>query len=277
MYKVPLTLSYDSLPKRDLLLKLTADYLSKLRTNLNFDSDRNRFLATGSTAIQYLKETCQYRKQLQLCLKNFDGRTAETFGSEFVHAVRTLYQDHLINLGQSIIMFTERNVKGKKTLDLNLTRTNVKNSHYSAILENLFNEYGENVLNMENHPWTCRIARIQDCSKDTMNRLEGKLRIIGQFACLDEAISFLEIRIGLHGKYTFKILVDSLDELITHFLIDSSNGQINQVKARKPIDELVRQAAGQYEILNAPTYLVNPEAYKSILRHRIKATLKKLR
>lgn len=88
-------------------------------------------------------------------------------------------------------------------------------------------------------------------------------------------ISFLEVRIGLHGKYTFKLLVDDLDELINDFLIDSSNGHINKVKAKKPVDELVKEAAGKYEILNAPTYLVNPEAYKSILKHRIKSTLKK--
>lgn len=268
-------LTGNHLSKRELLLKLTADRFSKLNNNQNFDSDQARYLSTSITAVEYLKETGQYRKQLQLCLKNFSGRTADTFRSEFVTAVRTLYRDHLVNLGQGVMDFVGNSVKRKKTLDLDFTGYTISNKHFSIILETLFNEYGENVLNLEYHPWTCRIARIHDCSKDTITRLEGKLRTIGQFACLEEAISFLEIRIGLHGKYTFKILVDSLDELIGDFLIDSSNGQINKVKAKKPVEELVKEAANKYEILNVPTYLVNPESYKSVLRHRIKATLKK--
>jgi len=269
-----LAITGDSLSNRDLLLKLTLDHFARLRKQ-NFESDSNRYLATNITAIAYLKETNQYRRQLQLCLKNFAGRTAESFRPEYVSAVRKLYQEHLINLGRAVIAFAERNIQHKKTLDLDLTAATITNQHFLGILESLFNEYGQDVLQMDYQPWTCRIARIHDTSKDTINRLEGKLRTIGQFACLEEAISFLEIRIGLHGKYTYKLLVDNLDELIADFLIDSSNGQINRIKAGKPIDELVREAAGKYEILNSPNYLINPEAYKSILRHRIKSAVKK--
>ena len=272
-HKIPAT-KFDSFSKRDLLLKLTADRFSKLSNNLNFESDIKRYQATSITAIAYLKETNQYRKQLQLCLKNFAGRTAKTFHPEFISAVRKLYQEHLINLGRSVIEFSEQKVNRKKILDLDFSGAEISNLHFSGILENLFNEYGEGILNLEYAPWTCRMARIYNCSKDTMNRIEGKLRTIGQFGCLEDAISFLEIRIGLHGRYTFKLLVDDLDELISDFLIDSSNGHINKVKAQKPVDELVKEAAGKYEILNAPNYLVNPEAYKSILKHRIKSTLK---
>ncbi|MDR8390426.1 hypothetical protein NC796_04680 [Aliifodinibius sp. S!AR15-10] len=272
--KVPV-ISRNTFPKRDLLLKLIADRLAKLRNDRNFGSDNERYLYTRITAVAYLKETGQYRRQLQGCLKNFSGRTAETFRPEFVSAVRTLYRDHLLNLGRSVIEFSEQKVNRRKILDLDFSGAEISNPHFSGILESLFNEYGEVVLNLDYAPWTCRMARIYNCSKDTMNRLEGKLRIIGQFGCLDEAISFLEVRIGLHGKYTFKVLVDNLDELINDFLIDSSNGLVNNVKAQQPLDELVKEAAGKYEILNAPTYLVNPAAYKSILKHRIKATLKK--
>lgn len=267
-------LTGDSISNRDLLLKLTLDHFAKLRKQ-NFESDSSRYLATSITAVAYLKETRQYRRQLQLCLKNFAGRTAESFRPEYISAVRKLYQEHLINLGRAVIAFAERNIQHKKTLDLDFTGATMTNQHFLGILESLFNEYGQDHLQMDYQPWTCRIARIHDSSKDTINRLEGKLRSIGQFACLEEAISFLEIRIGLHGKYTYKLLVDNLDELIADFLIDSSNGQINRVKARKPIDELVREASGKYEILNAPNYLINPESYKSILRHRIKSTVKK--
>ncbi|TYP93516.1 hypothetical protein LX73_1221 [Fodinibius salinus] len=271
-HKIPAT-RFDSLSKRDLLLKLTADRFSKLSNDLNFESDIKRYQATSITALAYLKETNQYRRQLQLCLKNFAGRTAETFRPEFISAVRKLYQEHLINLGRSVIEFSEQKVNRKKFLDIDFSSA-VVNPHFSGILENLFNEYGENVLNLDHAPWRCRMARIYNCSKDTMTRLEGKLRTIGQFGCLDDAISFLEVRIGLHGKYTFKVLVDNLDELINDFLIDSSNGHINKVKAQKSVDELVKEAARKYEILNSPNYLVNPAAYKSILKHRIKSTLK---
>jgi len=272
--KVPM-LSPDALPKRDLLLKLIADRFAKLPADLNFATDHDRMISTRITAIEYLKETGQYRKQLQLCLKNFSGRTADTFRPEYTAAVRTLYHDHLLNLSRNMIAFAEQKVNRRKTVDLDFTGADLSNPHFSGILENLFNAYGEGVLHLDRVPWTCRMARIYHCSKDTMNRLEGKLRTMGQFGCIEDAISFLEIRIGLHGKYTFKLLVDNLDELINDFLIDGSNGHINKVKARRPIDELVKEAAGKYEILNAPTYLVNPEAYKSILKHRIRATLKK--
>ena len=272
-HKIPAT-RFDSLSKRDLLLKLTADRFSKLSNDLNFESDIKRYQATSITAIAYLKETNQYRRQLQLCLKNFAGRTAETFRPEFISAVKKLYQQHLINLGRGVIEFSEQKVNRKKFLDLDFNGAEINNAHFSGILENLFNEYGEGVLNLDYAPWRCKVARIHNCSKDTMSRLEGKLRTIGQFGCLDDAISFLEIRIGLHGKYTFKVLVNDLDELINDLLIDSSNGHINKVKAQKPIDELVKEAAGKYEVLNSPTYLVNPKAYKSILKHRIKSTLK---
>ncbi|MDR8392962.1 hypothetical protein NC796_17530 [Aliifodinibius sp. S!AR15-10] len=233
-------------------------------------------MAPSITAIEFLKETQQYRKQLQICLKNFSGRTAETFRPDFVEALRTLYQDHLIYLGKAMLEFAEGKINHKKTLDVYFSEGTKTNPHYSQLIESLSNTYGEEVLKMKDHPWTCRRARIPDCSKDIMNRLEGKLRIIGQFACLEDAISFLNIRIGLHGKYTYKSLVGNLDELIQDFLIDSSTGDINQVKAQQPVDELVREAANKYEVLNAPIYLVNPEAYKSILRHRIKTTLKKV-
>jgi hypothetical protein len=272
--KVPV-LSSNNLPKRDLLLKLIADRLAKLPSDLNFTSDHERIVATRITAVEYLKETGQYRKQLQLCLKNFSGRTTETFRPEFAAAVRTLYHDHLLTLGRSLIGFAGQKVNRRKPVDIDFTGADLTNPHFSGLLERLFNEYGEGILHLDYTPWTCRMARIYNCSKDTMKRLEGKLRSIGQFGCIDDAISFLELRIGLHGKYTFKLLVDDLDELISDFLIDSSNGHVNNVKARKPIDELVKEAAGKYEVLNAPTYLVNQEAYKSILKHRIKATLKK--
>lgn len=272
--KVPV-LPYNSLSERELLLKLIADRFSKLCNDLNFDSNTERYLATSTTAMEYLKETKQYRRQLQLCLKNFAGRTADSFRPEFVSAVKTLYQDHLMNLGQSVITFAEQKVNRKKSIDLDFADAIFSNVHFSAILENLFNEYGVEVLQLNHTPWSCKLARIHNSSKDTMTRLDGKLRTIGQFACIDDAISFLEIRIGLHGKYTYKLLVDNLDELINDFLIDSSNGHINHVKARTPIDELVKEAASKYEVLNAPTYLINPEAYKSILNYRIKKTLKK--
>jgi len=271
--KVPV-LSIDDLPKRDLLLKLIADRFAKLPADLNFATDQERMVATRITAIEYLKETGQYRKQLQLCLKNFSGRTTDTFRPEFVAAVRTLYHDHLLNLSRNVIAFAEQKINRRHPVDLDLTGADLSNSHFSGILQNLFNEYGEDVLHLNHAPWTCGMVRIYNCSKDTMNRLEGKLRTMGQFGCLEDAISFLEVRIGLHGKYTFKLLVDNLDELIDDFLIDRSNGLVNKVKACQPLDELVKEAAGKYEILNAPTYLVNPEAYKAILRHRIKATLK---
>jgi len=272
--KVPV-LSTDALPKRDLLLKLIADRFAKLPADLNVATDQDRMVTTRITALEYLKETGQYRKQLQGCLKNFSGRTTDTFRPEFAASVRTLYHDHLLNLSRNVIAFAEQKVNRRKVVDLDFTGSDLANLHFSVILQNLFNEYGEDVLQLDHAPWTCRMARIYNCSKDTMNRLEGKLRTMGQFGCIDEAISFLELRIGLHGKYTYKLLVDNLDELIDDFLIDSSNGFVNNVKARRPIDELVKEAAAKYEILNAPTYLVNPGAYKSILKHRIRATLKK--
>lgn len=181
---------FNSLSNRDVLLKLTANRFSNLSSNLNFESDEDRALATNITAIEYLKETSQYRRQLQVCLKNFAGRTAETFRPEFVSAVRKLYQEHLINLGHSIIEFSEQKVNRKKTLDLDFRGSEISNPHFSGILENLFNEYGEGVLSLDHAPWSCRIARIYNCSKDTLNRLEGKLRTIGQFGCLDDNFIF---------------------------------------------------------------------------------------
>jgi hypothetical protein len=130
---------FDSLSKRDLLLKLTADRFSKLSNDLNFESDINRYHATSITAIAYLKETNQYRKQLQLCLKNFAGRTSETFQPEFISAVRKLYQQHLINLGRSVIEFSEQKVNRKKMLDLDFNNADISNHHYSDNLENLVN------------------------------------------------------------------------------------------------------------------------------------------
>lgn len=265
---------FDSLSKRDLLLKLAANRFSKLSDDLNFDSDIERYQATTTTAIAYLKETGQYRKQLQLCLKNFAGRTAETFQPEFISAVRQLYQEHLYKLGQDVINFSELKVNRRENLDIDFDGAELSNVHFSNILENLFYCYAEDVLSLNYAPGKCKIARIYNCSKDTMNRVEGKLRTIGQFACLDDAITFLKIRIGLNGKYSYKLLVDNLDELINDFLIDSSNGLVNRVKAKKPVDELVREASNKYEILNYPTYLINPDAYKAVLRHRIKAILK---
>ncbi|MDY6994273.1 MAG: hypothetical protein SVR94_16945 [Pseudomonadota bacterium] len=259
------------LSRRTLLLKLIAHRFSLLDNDPNFGSDNDRFYSTGQTALEYLKTTGQYRRQFELCLKNFDGHTADSFNENYITALRKLYQNHVMKLGKSLILFSQRHINLKKYLTVDFKDFEIDSTFFETLIRGLSNQYGQDVLHLEYQPWNCQLVRIHESSLNTIERIEGKLRVIGQFACLGEVISFLKIRIGLFGHYTHKILVDDLDELINHLLIESNTGNINPIQKKKAIDELVKVAALKYEVLDNPIYLINSQTYKAAIRHRIKS------
>lgn len=253
---------------RQLWLKIIMHAFSEDLKN-EYRSDRGRYLSTGDVAIQYLKLTDQYRRQFQLCLKTFNGSTANDFDDEFISAVKTIYEDYLVDLGQDIMTFAETNINQRKQIDLNFNGYEFPGDPITGILRGLFFKYGSEVLNEQENPGHCKIARISDSSKKSTDNFEGKLRKIGQYACIDDAITFIKLRIGLHKTYSYKILVDDLDELVRHFLINSSNNEINKVKAQKPTRELVDEAVNSYEILNKPKYLIDKNAYRVAVAKKI--------
>jgi hypothetical protein len=260
--------------KEDLFLITLIDYLANLQKNdSRFVAEESMVNKVTKYALAYLGATNQYRKQFQLCLKMFDGKNVEQFTDDFKISTIKIFDDYLDNLVDDLIGYAKENINEKKSLDLNFQGVEVANDSFHRLLQDKFTHYGTKILQNHPRPHTCRKARINYSSKTTRDRIESKLRKIGKYGSIHQAIEFIEIRIGLHGKYKYKQLVNGLDELKNDFLIFSFKNEIKSSVKQKTTEELVKEAYNKYEVVNCPQYLIDKNAYKTALRKKINSTL----
>ena len=264
----------NEISKHEFLLNLLLQKFSDLNRNKEPKERKESALEVGDLAVEYLKKTDQFRDQFNLCLKTFDGSDSSSFDSDFQNSIKELYKDHVARLGDEILSFSFENIHSDNFREYNFK------SVYVITFKELFQEYFVRyVETVDEHfgkdPFDVQRLRLKTASKTTFKTLEGKLRTIGQFAAIEEAISFIKIRIGLHKdkKYVHKILVEDLDELINKMLINTSTNEINKVKAQEETKDLVKEGMRRFEVLNRPKYIVDDNLYRTALTKKIDGVL----
>lgn len=238
-------------------------------------SGDERYLQMGRSAIRYLKSQNEYRPVLEMCLKKFDRVKKEEFGKKQKNEQVSIYKEIVVNLGKEIQQFAAENLNRRKAVILDFSQ--LEKQIYSANREkyDFYLWYGFDVLEkpqelLESPHDKPQKLRIFSSSKANLNRLEGKVRKIAKFACIDEAFKIIQRHINLQGQYTFRKMVDDLDELLENLIIDSSSGMINSHAVSKGIDALVDEALSKYEVVSKPEYLINSNAYRSAIRKKLK-------
>ncbi|MCG2587784.1 hypothetical protein [Rhodohalobacter sulfatireducens] len=271
---------YEDTAFKEIRLKTLMNELVREKQFFDTNDERARALKPGRLAKEYLKYTGQYLRQFELCLKTFDGKTTEEFTDENRTAIIKLYEDHVIEIGKDLKSFASDSINTNKLIILDFTEVEKKIDSSNRDEYGFFLWYGFDVLDKSEELYSsdneiCQKMRIYNCSDTSINRLEGKLRDIGKFACIYEAINFVQNHINLNGKYRFRKLVSNLDELFNDFLVDKSKNEINSKKAEEEINELVKEAFKKYEVLDNPKYLIDKNAYKSALRSKFESKLER--
>ena len=260
----------------ELFLGVFIDYLSKVeKGSSQFVGEKTINEKVSEYTLQYLKQSGEYRSQFELCLKMFDGKTKEEFTKDFIESVKVLFEKYVEDLVKDIIQFAKENINTKKQVDLDFNGVSVNNGTLKQLLHDKFSEYGSKVLLNHRQPYKCRIARISFSSPTTRKKMKGKLRKLGKYAVIDEAIDFIKIRMGLFGEFKYKNLVDSLDDLAADFLINSSTSKIKTSKAKLSTKKLIKEAVNKYEVYNSPKYLIDQNTFQEALRKKIESTLKR--
>ena len=260
----------------ELFLGVLIDHLSTLEKNSSrFVGEKTIPQKVSEYTLQYLKLSGEYRSQFELCLKMFDGKTKEEFTEDFIESVKVLFERYVEDLVGDVIQFAKENINTKKQVDLDFNGVSVNNGAFNELLHDKFSEYGSKILLNHRQPYKCRIARINFSSPTTRKKMKGKLRKLGQYALINEAIDFIKIRVGLFGEFKYKNLVDSLDDLAADFLINSSTNKVKKSKAKLSTKKLIKEAISKYEVYNSPKYLIDQNTFQEALRKKIESTLKR--
>lgn len=260
----------------ELFLGVLIDHLANIDPNSSkFVNEKSISTSVSDAVIEYLKESNEYRTQFELCLKMFDGKTKKEFSTDFIESVKVLFSKYVDELVDEVIQFAKENINSKKQVDLDFNGVSVNNRVFKKLLHEKFTKYGSEVLLNHRQPYKCRMARINFSSPTTRDKMKGKLRKLGKYTVINEAIDFIKVRVGLFGEFKYKKLVDSLDDLATDYLINSYTDQLKKSKAKLSTKKLIKDAVKNYEVYNSPKYLIDQNAFKEALRNKINSTLKR--
>lgn len=272
MFRPIYTIESEEVPFKKFLLNFLMQKFSDYESSTDPKIRQERAREIGKLTIDYLKATKQHNRQFELCIKTFDGSDSTSFDSDFEESIKILYQDHVEDLADNLIQFSKDNIHPSnfRIFEIGL--------YEPQSFERLYREYFFKYIDSESKngvgigdPLYIRRVRIGKTTDTALNLLEGKLRTIGQFTCINDAIRFIKVRIGINkdNKYKFKSLVNDLDELIDNLLINSSTNEINKVKAQEDVTDLVKEGMREYEVTSKPKYLIDRNLFRTALTKKI--------
>lgn len=269
---------YEDTAFREIRLKTIMNELIRGKQFFDTNDEKARGLKPGRIAKEYLKYTGQFLRQFELCLKTFHGKKADDFTEEKRSTIIKVYEDYIIKKGEALKSFALDSINKNKLVILDFTELEKKIDSTNRDEYGFFLWYSFDVLDKSeelknNETEYCQKMRIYSTSDTAINTLEGKLRKLGKFSCIYEAIELISTHINLNDKYRFRKLVKDLDELYNDFLIDNSKKEKNKILADKDFDELVDDAVDNYEVLNQPKYLIDKNSYRAAVRKKFEREL----
>lgn len=269
---------YENTSFREIRLKALMQTLSLGKQSYDFNDERSWHLKPGRLAIRYLKLTGQFRGPLEVCLKTFNGETDNTLTKERKEGRIKLYEEISIAEGNKIRSYAAEKINKKDIIILDFADIEKKIDSTNREQFDFFIWRGFDVLDnsqelIHDEKGYPLQSRINNSAPTYIDKLEGKLREIGKYACIYEAIEFVSTRINVNGEYHFRKIVQDLEELYNDFLVDRSKNEKNKIRAEKDIDELVDEAIKEYEVLNQPKYLFDKNSYRAAVRKKFERKL----
>ncbi|MEX0684743.1 MAG: hypothetical protein WD098_01960 [Balneolales bacterium] len=276
------SLDHKTYSERDIYLTLIGMFyvgrdpidLHKRNDDYNIDFHLNDI----DRAVEYARLIQSYNQHYERCLQIFDGKKTEDFTTDFKEAVRSSFNRKSVMLVNQITSISKEKIRhqGNRTFFSyeNFKYTRDKDSELMSVIESARNYYAceDNEGKEDTRKW--EIFPMQIVSPTTLNKLERKLNQLCKYGVINDALQFVELRIGIRKVYKFRWLVSTIDEIFEDLMINKSSGKAKASKLDKQLKDLVNEAANNYEVIDNPDYLISDRSYKAALRSNFESKLK---
>ena len=187
------------------------------------------------------------KDHLETALKKFDGFDDETFTKNFKSEILNQYTHQLDKSIEELIKYSQKKLAPKKP------DAEVKKEELEKIAFEPLKEIGDTL------PFKKDVLKFRLLKATNIKNLKAYLNKVSKLSAKLVAVSHVEKHININNKYTFKHLVDSINEIYSR-LINQNFRSVNE-KNDEIIADWVNEAVSNYEVIGNIEYLLNEEHY----------------